>query len=226
MCRPSSRALACRERYENSASFLALFAPEFQTKYCSGRLLPACYTGKAPSLTVLTEAFGETTTDLWLGAQLRDVANFSGARDKLSGEQYEQIAEVIKAVYGGMKVTELMHFFLQFKAGRYGRFYGSIDGLTITTALQEFKSECMRLRNRYYDEEERRRKEEEDARHEELCRRESQWLADHNLTMTDSWEFARRGLTDLEQMDAWLQRIGYSKDTRRPLREFCLERGI
>ena len=37
-----------------------------------------------------------------------------------------------------MKLPELMLFFQQFKAGKYGRFYGSVDPMVITTALQEF----------------------------------------------------------------------------------------
>ena len=38
-----------------------------------------------------------------------------------------------------MKATELMHFFILFKSGKFGKFYGSVDGLVITEALQEFR---------------------------------------------------------------------------------------
>lgn len=34
-----------------------------------------------------------------------------------------------------------MLFFHRFKAGRYGRFYGSVDPLVITTAIREFIAE-------------------------------------------------------------------------------------
>ena len=32
-------------------------------------------------------------------------------------------------------------FFFQFKAGRYGKFYGNVDPMTITSALREFADE-------------------------------------------------------------------------------------
>lgn len=53
-----------------------------------------------------------------------------------------------------------MLFFHRFKAGRYGRFYGSVDPLVITTALREF----LRDRNLVYDQHRQEQECERDKR--------------------------------------------------------------
>ena len=108
-----------------------------QYKYCKD--VDRCYIGKAPSLKVITEAYGEKTSFAWLQIQLRDLSEFAGCKDKLSIQQIEQTAKVIILEFGFMKATELMHFFILFKSGKFGKFYGSVDGLVITEALQEFR---------------------------------------------------------------------------------------
>ena len=87
----------------------------------------------------MTEAYGENITETWLEIQLRDLSEFAGCKDKLSIQQIEQIAKVIILEFSFMKATELMHFFILFKSGKFGKFYGSVDGLVITEALQEFR---------------------------------------------------------------------------------------
>ncbi len=72
----------------------------------------------------------------------------------------QQCATVIATTYHYLTVSELMLFFFRFKAARYGRFYGSVDPLVITSALRDF----VRERNDAYfkhEQEERERKERE-----------------------------------------------------------------
>lgn len=132
--------------------------------------------GKAPTLSVVNEAFGKNITETWLAIQIRNLSEFSGVKDKIDTSQIDALAKVIIATFKFLKVTELMHFFLLFKSGKYGKFYGSVDGLVITEALQDF---C-RERNEkiwQYEEAERKRKEEiererhdkEAARFQALC---------------------------------------------------------
>lgn len=133
----SSQAVSCIERFGKAEEFLCIFNPNMQYKYCKD--VDRCYIGKAPSLNVMTEAYGENITETWLEIQLRDLSEFSGCKDKLSIQQIEQIAKVIILEFGFMKATELMHFFILFKSGKFGKFYGAVDGLVITEALQEFR---------------------------------------------------------------------------------------
>lgn len=99
--------------------------------------------GAAPMLRTLTEAYGANTTEMWLEIQLKDLSEFAGCREKLSIQQIEQIAKVIILTFDYLKVTEMMYFFVLFKSGKFGKFYGAVDGLVITEALNEF----VRLRN-------------------------------------------------------------------------------
>ena len=133
----SSLAVSCVELFGDAEAFLCTFNPDMQYKYCKD--VDRCYIGKAPSLKIMTEAYGENITETWLEIQLRDLSEFAGCKDKMSIHQIEQVAKVILMEFSFMKATELMHFFILFKSGKFGKFYGAVDGLVITEALQEFR---------------------------------------------------------------------------------------
>lgn len=77
---------------------------------------------------------------MWLIAQLYDLCEYTGAK-KMDVHQATMLAEVIAQEYGYLKVSELLLFFFRFKTGSYGRFYGAVDPLVITSALKEFMKE-------------------------------------------------------------------------------------
>ena len=86
----------------------------------------------------MSAQLGDKTTVAWLAPQLFDLSEFCGCKDKISEFQIEQCAAIIANTYFYLKVTELMLFFYRFKQGRYGRFYGAVDPLVITTSLRDF----------------------------------------------------------------------------------------
>ena len=91
------------------------------------------------------------------------VSEFCGCKDKFSEEQMDETAGLVSTAYPWLKVSELLLFFGWFKLGRYGKFYGCLDPMVITTALQEFLQE----RNTYLakiDQQERERKAEEERK--------------------------------------------------------------
>ncbi len=110
--------------------------------------------GKAPSLAVVNEAFGKGTVQSWLALQLHDLSEFSGAREKLTVSKIDDITEVIISQFSYLKVTELMHFFLLFKGGKFGKFYGAVDGLAIMESLRDFADERKKMVLRWRQEEE------------------------------------------------------------------------
>lgn len=59
----------------------------------------------------------------------------------MSPQQVLDCARTISSMYYYLKVSELMLFFFRFKAGKYGRFYGSVDPMAITSALIDFLDE-------------------------------------------------------------------------------------
>jgi len=145
-------------RYGDRTKFLTLFNPDLQMKVCKDAEL--CYFGDAPVLSELNMTYGEMTATMWLVPQLYNLSEYCGAREKLQGKPLEECASVIATDFCYLKVSELMLFFHRFKSGRYGRFYGSIDPLIITTSLREFcKERCYA-----YDERERQLRDEQRER--------------------------------------------------------------
>ena len=126
-------------RFGDRASFLNLFNPDLQMKICRDAQL--CFFGDAPVLSELNMAYGEMTATMWLVPQLYNLSEYCGCKDKLQGKALEECAGIIAAEYFYLKVSELMLFFYRFKSGRYGRFYGSVDPLVITTSLMAFIEE-------------------------------------------------------------------------------------
>lgn len=84
------------------------------------------------------------TSTMWLIPQLYDLSEYCGVKDKLEGKSLEECASVIASEFYYLKVSELMLFFHRFKSGRYGKLYGSVDPLAITTSLREFLKERAR----------------------------------------------------------------------------------
>ena len=120
--------------------------------------------GEYPTLNDVALAYGRTAPIQWLIAQLTNLSEFCGVKDKLTGDQTEELAWLLKGQYGYYKVTQFLVFFHDFKLGRFGKFFGAVDPLVITTAIKEFDKERVRLISKLEREEEDKRLREE-AKH-------------------------------------------------------------
>ena len=129
--------------YENygvePVNFLKTFPPDKQLDYT--RDLARAYTGKAPAIKSVGIAYGDNIAEAWLMAQLNDLAEYAGAKEKISERKLLETARMIIDEYPEFTVTQLMHFFQNCKRGNYGRFYGSVDPMTINGWLREYKKE-------------------------------------------------------------------------------------
>lgn len=96
------------------------------------------YMGQYPTLNQLDELCERRTSVAWLIPQLVNLSEYCGCKDKMTIGMIEECASVIAAMFGYLKISELMLFFFLFKGGKYGKFYGAIDPLTITCALNSF----------------------------------------------------------------------------------------
>lgn len=96
---------------------------------------------RAPSLAAVSAAHGNKVCESWLSIQLQDLAEYAGAKDKMRDLQCENAASIISSQFYFLTIAEMLIFFVHFKAGKYGRFYGAVDPLVITQALQEFVKE-------------------------------------------------------------------------------------
>lgn len=127
------------ERFGSVEVFLERFNPSFQMEICGDS--NDCYFGEYPTLAEIRKNYGDKVPTSWLIPQLYNLSEYCGVKEKLEGAPLKETAFVIASTYYYFKVTELMLFFHRFKSGRYGRFYGNVDPLVITTALRDFAQE-------------------------------------------------------------------------------------
>lgn len=125
--------------YGSREQFLAAFNPDVQRYICDNPDL--CFFGGAPTLYELNDTYGEKTAAMWLVPQLYNLSEYCGCREKLEGNPLKECASVIAAEFYYLSVSELMLFFHRFKSGRYGRFYGSVDPMVITSSIRLFARE-------------------------------------------------------------------------------------
>lgn len=115
------------------------------TKVCNGvmeqvvhRGADECFFGSYPTMAAINKAYHKDMSKAILMAQLTDLSEYCGCKNKLDDRQLEQCAEIIGMTYPHLKISELALFFVWFKTAKYGKFYGSVDPLVITSALRSF----------------------------------------------------------------------------------------
>lgn len=163
----SNKQLAsCREwekklidRFKDSTNFLLKVTPDMQAWCCDNP--DKAFFADFPTLSQL-RALGTNTAKQWLVPQLTDLSEFCGAREKLTDRQLEDLAYIVSKQFYYLKISEVMLFLMRFKSGQYGRFYGTVDPLIITTALREFcKERAVAIEQ--HDQEEKQRLREQAA---------------------------------------------------------------
>jgi hypothetical protein len=125
-------------QYGDRVAFLNAFSPDKQYTLCQDDKIAIL--DDSPTLTELNATYGKSTASMFLVPQLFNISEFCGAREKFTEGQIMETAQLIAVSYPWLKVKEVMTFCKQFKLGRYGQFYGSVDPMVITRALKEFLS--------------------------------------------------------------------------------------
>ena len=138
---------AIKQMFGTDKQFLKTFNPDAQYEAAKNDFF--CYFGNVPTLAHLNAAYLSNTAQQWLVAQLFDLSEFAGARDKLNENQLRQLAQIIVTQYPYLRVTELMLFFFNFKLGKYAEFYGTVDPLAITKSLRQFMKERNEAKYKY-----------------------------------------------------------------------------
>lgn len=108
---------------------------------------------KEPLLMDVSLAYGKGTTKEFLACQFANLSEYSGARDKMTVEQLRELCDTVANDnrFRLLSLVEVMLFCQWFKAGRYGKFYGSVDPNAITKSLNQFWKERQDKQNQYYD---------------------------------------------------------------------------
>lgn len=136
-----------RNRYGNAEDFLKLFTPDLQLTAATHP--ERSYLGTAPTLAAVALGYGRLTAIVWICTQAENINTFAGVKEKLSVERQKELAGLFLAEYPYLKVSELLLFFHRIKCGRYGRFYGMVDALFITSAMLLFLEERRMETNRF-----------------------------------------------------------------------------
>lgn len=143
------------------------YNPDTQLRICGNKDL--CFFGGFPTLVAVNRTYGNGSAKAWLVPQIANLSEFCGCKNKITPNQIKECATIIAQTYFYLKVSELMLFFYEFKAGKYGKFYGNVDPMVITCALREFmrdRSDAIfhresEMEARKRDEDARRLREEE-----------------------------------------------------------------
>lgn len=123
-------------RYGNASQFFKTYNPDLQ-KVCAQNIART-FTGDAPTIALLKATYTEQQVRVWILAQIENLNSFSGTQNKMNPDQMMMLCDIILTDYYYLKASELLLFFYQFKAGRYGQLYGSVDPLRVSNALIEF----------------------------------------------------------------------------------------
>lgn len=138
---------------------MATYNPSMQTMCAKQK--ERCVTGNSPTLVDFKCIFGSNKTELWLEIQIKDFAEYTGVKKKLTTFQIEDTARVILSDFFYLKMSEVLLFFAFMKGGRYERFYGAVDPLVITSSLRMFLRDRAKIIEQHETEEQERKRQAE-----------------------------------------------------------------
>lgn len=132
------------ERFGDAQSFKLKVNPSTQLYF--GHHDEVAVMGDYPTLNDLNAAYGTNFAAEWMAPHIADISIHTGSKN-LTKEHIRSLVLLIATEYRHLKITELLLFFHRFKAGAYGRFYGSVDPMVITCALREFMQDRANIIN-------------------------------------------------------------------------------
>lgn len=160
LCKTSSRMVSLvREKFNSMMEFNMACNPSAQHRYIERPI--EAFARDTATMTDLNIAFGEGSACSWLVPQITDLSEFCGCRDKLSPHQIRETAIILSQKYGYIKVSEFLVFFAWMKAGVYGKFYGCLDPMVITSAFIDFLGDRAKKYTQISEEIQKRKAEED-----------------------------------------------------------------
>lgn len=130
------------KRWETIEDFGKAYNPDYLITRCKGMTIEdintLCLFANTPTLSEIMATYGTNAPIVWLIAQLNNLSEFCGAKEKMDVQTAERTASLIYAHFYYLKASELLLFFYKFSTGKYGRFYGTTDPLIILHALSTF----------------------------------------------------------------------------------------
>lgn len=179
---------AALEAEKRVGELVDVFSPGMQA--VAGRHARECFTGNFPTLAEVEARIRPGAAEAWIVPQLTELARNANMAQSPDKGQLMATASTIAAEYGYLKLTEVMLFFHRFNAGQYGKFYGSVSPIQITTALRVFLRE--RDEALWQLENSRRMEEREEDRRGAVSREEFLRMKEAHVKAGDYEQWAAR----------------------------------
>ena len=115
-----------------------IFTPEAGIKIAANA--DGCIMADSPTLADIAKEYGSNAPIAWLSVQIADASMFSNSKEVMSEDQGMACAYIIFTKFFYLKLTEILLFFVKFKAGDYEKFYGSVASQKIIISIRSFLS--------------------------------------------------------------------------------------
>ncbi len=137
-----------KEKFPSFEGFCRMFNPDSQENFEDER---KAILNEYSTLEMLDMAYGTNKAVEWLIAQLADLNSFCGLIN-MRDDQTMRLAKVIYAEHKKTKFSEFMAFFLRFKGGVFGHFYGNVEPMVIASLLHDYLIENELKRRKWLNE--------------------------------------------------------------------------
>ena len=111
---------------------------QFKIVRCKATHSDLAMNSSIPTLGLLASTYGDETPLEWLKIQFGTLNDFAEVSTKIAKEQLNELAEIFISEYYYLNAAEICFFIARFKSGKYGRFYGAIDPMKITSAMLDY----------------------------------------------------------------------------------------
>lgn len=130
-------------KYPDPAQFILDYNPDLQFKLvrCNATHAELALNFSIPTMGLLSSTYGDETPMEWLKIQFGSLNDFAEVSTKIANDQLSELCEIFLSEYYYVNAAEICFFIARFKAGKYGRFYGAIDPMKITSAMLDYISE-------------------------------------------------------------------------------------
>lgn len=139
---PSSREVmlsAIKEKYPTFSKASAVYSTSLQPLLLAD--IEKAYSEKSPTLSDLERMYGYGSSSLWVKTQLLTIDFASSTKEGADENALNEFSGLFVSQYHYIKLTEFILFVARFKLGRYGKFYGYFDTITVGEAFRKFLRE-------------------------------------------------------------------------------------
>jgi len=138
----SLRIERVRTDFGNYEQFLTRFNPSIQNAIAARCAdFADCFDMRYPKLSLIGHTYGNEAIIEWIKIQFFDLNNFTGVKEKLNEAQINQLSSLFYFDCYFLNIAEVALFFLKFKLGKFGEFFGVVDPLKIMNAKNQFLSD-------------------------------------------------------------------------------------